>query len=141
MKEFHVYIDENLPPQIDKGLNLQQLPLNSKENIDIHVHSIKEEFGQGAPDETWIPQIGKAKGIVITQDYRIQTLKHQRELYKANGVGIFFFSPPSKMGFGYWEMVKQIISKWEMMKAIFRKEKTPFAYRSSARTNFERLND
>jgi hypothetical protein len=141
MKEFHVYIDENLPPQIARGLHILQEPLNEKEKMTVHVHSIKESFGQGAADETWIPQIGKVNGIVITQDYRIQTIRHQRELYKQHGVGVFFFSPPSKHGFLYWEMVKQIIERWENMKTIFRKHKTPFAYRCSARTPFEKITD
>lgn len=139
MKSFHVYIDENIPAQVARALQILQVPLNSRENIQVQVHAIKDDFGQGATDESWIPEIGRQKGIVITQDYRIQTLRHQRELYRAHGVGIFFFSPPSKSGFGYWEMVKQIIHRWDTMKSIFRKEKTPFAYRCAARTNFERL--
>lgn len=139
MKEFNVFIDENFPEQIAKGLHLLQGPLNKKDHVNIQVHSIKERFGQGADDEFWIPEIGKMNGIVITQDYRIQTLRHQRDLYRQHGVGAFFFSPPSKKGFLYWEMVKQIIDKWDAMKNIFCKEKPPFGYRCSAKSKFENL--
>lgn len=139
MREIQVFIDENLPSQIAKGLHILQAPLNAREKLTIQVNSIKEEFGEGAPDEMWIPQIGKKNGFVITQDYRIQTLRHQRELYRQHGVGVFFFGAPSNQGFLYWQMVKQIIDRWENIKAIIKKQKPPFAYRCSARTDFEKI--
>ena len=141
MREYKIFIDENLPPQIAKGMNILQQPQNAREGIKIEVLSIKEYFGEGAKDEDWIPEVGKLKGIVITQDYRIQSLKHQRELYKQHGVGILFFSPPSKMGFAYWEMVKQVVKRWEEIKSITKKNKTPFAFRCSARAGFENIDD
>lgn len=125
MRTYIFFIDENLPPQIARGLNILQHPQNAKDGMNIIVHSVKEYFTEGAKDEDWIPEVGKLKGIVITQDYRIQTLKHQRELYRQHGVGILFFSPPSKTGFAYWEMVKQIIKRWEEIKTIARKNKNP----------------
>src|ERR1700734_4052698 len=98
MKEYKIFIYENLPPQIARGLHVLQQPQNAREGIKMEVLSIKDFFGEGAKDEEWIPEVGRLKGIVITQDYRIQSLKHQRELYKQHGVGILFFSPPSKTG-------------------------------------------
>lgn len=116
-----------------------QSPQNNKDNMQLEVLSIKDVFGQGAKDEEWLPEVGKKGGIVITQDFRIQTQKHQRELYLQNGVGILFISPPSKSGFAYWDLVKKIINEWEDVKKIIRKEKPPFAYRCSARSSFEKL--
>jgi len=141
MREFKIFIDENLPAQIARGLHIIQQPQNAKDGIKFDVISIKDHFGEGTADEEWIPEVGKLKGIVITQDYRIQSLKHQRELYKQNGVGILFFSPPSSKGFAYWEMVKQIMNRWEDIKSIVKKHKTPFAFRCSSRTKFENIND
>jgi len=141
MREYKIFIDENLPPQIARGLNILQQPQNAKDEMKIEVISIKDHFGEGAKDEEWIPEIGKKHGIVITQDYRIQSLRHQRELYKQHGVGILFFSPPSKAGFAYWEMVKQVVNRWEEIKTIVRKNKPPFAYRCSARADFENIGD
>ncbi len=139
MREYKIFIDENMPPQLARGLNILQLPQNLKDGIKIEVLSIKDHYGEGAKDEIWIPEVGKVGGIVLTQDYRIQTLRHQRELYKQYGVGILFFSPPSKAGFAYWEMVKQVIKRWEEIKGIIRKNKPPFAYRCSARAEFENI--
>jgi len=141
MKAYKIFIDENLPPQIARGLNILQQPQSIREGIKVEVISIKDFFGEGAKDEEWIPEVGKLKGIVITQDYHIQSLKHQRELYKQHGVGILFFSPPSKTGFAYWEMVKQVINRWDNIKSIVKKHKPPFAYRCSARTDFENIDD
>lgn len=139
MKEYKIFIDENLPPHIARGLNTLQQPQNARDGIKIEVLSIKDHFGEGSKDEEWIPEVGKLQGIVITQDYRIQSLKHQRELYKKNAVGILFFSPPSKTGFAYWEMVKQVVKRWEEIKSIVKKNKPPFAYRCSARSDFENI--
>lgn len=136
MRSFRIYIDENLPVQLAKGLNILQEPQNKKDNCNIEVISITEKFGRGAKDEDWIPEVGKEGGIVITQDYRIQTQKHQRELYRQHGVGILFINPPSKSGFSYWEMVKKVVNEWEDVKVILRKEKSPFAFRCTAKTKF-----
>ncbi len=139
MKSFVVYIDENLPRQLATGLNELVQPQNKKDGVEIKILSIKDEFGQGTPDEEWIPKVGKKNGIVITQDFRIQAQKHQKELYIENGVGILFFNPPSNSGFAYWEMVKQLVNRWDEIKQIVKKNKTPFAYRCSARTKFEKM--
>lgn len=128
-----------MPSKLAEGLNLLQQPLNGRDDVEIQILSIKDEFGKGAKDEEWIPMIGANSGIVITQDFRIQTLKHQRELYQRHGVSIFFVSPPSKSGFTYWEMVKLIIDRWDEIRKILRKNKPPFAFRCTSRTKFEPL--
>lgn len=139
MRKFKVYIDENLPPQLAKGLHELQWPQNKRDNIEIQVLSIKDTFGQGEQDEDWIPKVGAENGIVITQDYRIQTQRHQKELYIENGVGILFFNPPSKGGYQYWDLVKLVINRWEDIKQIIKKNDPPFAYRCTARKSFEKI--
>lgn len=139
MRSYKIYIDENMPRQLAHGLNELVQPQNKRDGIEIEVLSIKDVFGQGEKDENWIPQIGKQKGIVLTQDFRIQTQKHQKELYIENGVGVLFFNPPSNGGFAYWEMVKQLVNRWDEIKQIVKKNKPPFAYRCSAKTKFERM--
>jgi hypothetical protein len=139
MRKYKIYIDENLPHQLAEGLHVLQQPQNSKDNLEIEVCSIAKVFGRGTADEVWIPIVGKENGIVITQDFRIQTQKHQKELYQESGVGILFFNPPSNSGFAYWEMVKQMVNRWDEIKQIVKKNKTPFAYRCSAKTKFDKM--
>ena len=139
VKKYKIYIDENLPSQLAKGLNELQKPQNGRDGIELEVLHIKDVFGQGEQDEDWIPKVGAEKGIVITQDFRIQTQRHQKELYISSGIGILFLKPPSNKGFTYWEMVKKIISEWDNIKQIIKKNKTPFAYRCSSRTGFEKM--
>ncbi len=134
-----VYIDENLPPHLAKGLNILQAPLNLKEPISFEIKSIGDAFGIGAKDEEWIPKAGKSPSIIITQDLRIQSSRHQRDLYQKHGLGIFFFKPPSKNGFSYWEMVQQVISRWARIKQLTRKNEFPFAFRCTSKKDFEPL--
>jgi len=138
-KKYTIYIDENMPHQLARGLHTLQEPQNAKDGIEIVVLSIKDVFGAGTPDEEWIPKVGKENGIVITQDFRIQSQKHQRELYLESGVGILFLNPPSSGGFSYWDLVKKLISEWEDIKRIIRKNNTPFAFRGTSRTKFEKM--
>ncbi len=133
-----IYIDENFAPQLAKGLDVFQDHLNLKEKFQYKVISIKDEFGQGALDEEWIPIAGKENAIVITQDLRIQTTRHQNELYKKYGLGVFFFKPPSN-GFSFWEMVEQVIKRWPEIKRKTKKSR-PFAFRCTNRSSFELLN-
>jgi hypothetical protein len=140
MRKYSIFIDENFPKQLAKGINLLIQKQNQRDNLDIEVISLEEHFGAGILDEDWIPKIGELGGIVITQDYRIQSQKHQRELYLKHGVSILFFNPPSKSGFLYWEMVKQIVNRWEEITHILKKNKPPFAFRCSSRADFEKIN-
>jgi hypothetical protein len=138
-KKYTIYIDENMPRQLAHGLHTLQQPQNAKDGIEIEVVSIKDVFGEGTQDEDWIPKVGATNGIVITQDFRIQSQKHQRELYLESGVGILFLNPPSSGGFCYWDLVKKLISEWEDIKRIIRKNNTPFAFRGTSRTKFEKM--
>jgi len=139
MRKYTIFIDENMPPQLAKGLHELQQPQNKRDQVEIKVLSIKDIYGEGELDEDWIPKVGREHGIVITQDFRIQTQRHQKELYIENGIGILFLKPPSNNGFSYWEMVKQLVKRWEEIKKIIQKNNPPFAFRCTANTSFEKL--
>lgn len=132
-----IYIDENLAPILSKGFNLLQQPLNFKYRLktSIEVKSIKKVFGEGALDEDWIPLLNIGKDCVITQDYNINRIKEQRQLCDQYGVGMYYFRPPSKNGFSYWDMLKLLVKHWPEIinKAI--KEKRPFAYKITSRSS------
>ncbi|MEO0058864.1 MAG: hypothetical protein RLZZ312_511 [Bacteroidota bacterium] len=123
----NIYIDENFSHHLADGLNVFQQHLNSSEKLQIRVLSIKAEFGKGAKDEVWIPLIGEQNGIVITQDLKIHTTRHQNELYKKHGLGVFFFKPPSN-GYSFWNMVEQLVKRWSDIKKKST-DKRPFAFR------------
>lgn len=132
----NIYIDENFSHHLASGLDIFQQHLNSNEKLQVQVLSLKDRFGQGVKDEDWIPLVGKENGIVITQDLRIQTTRHQNELYKKHGLGVFFFKPPSN-GFSFWEMVEQLIKRWPEIKKKA-SDNRPFAFRITP-NKFERL--
>jgi hypothetical protein len=128
-----ILIDENLPPQLAEGLNILQHQLNVRNRTDHEVKSIKSEYGEGCKDEDWIPEAGIRKSVVITRDFRIQRIRHQRDLCIQYGLGLFFFNVP-KGGLSYWQMVVNLIAKWEDILEVIDKEKMPFAYRFTVKS-------
>jgi hypothetical protein len=134
-----IYVDENLAPVLAKGFDILQKPLNADPNFKlkepIEVRSIAMEFGVGIKDEDWIPKVAKDKDCVITQDYNINRIKHQRELCEAQGLGMFYFRPPSKNGFSYWDMVKMIVKIWPEIIKKASKEARPFSFKLTANSN------
>jgi hypothetical protein len=98
------YFDENITPRIVRALAVLI------EADPVEIFSTVDAFERGEKDEEWIPKVGEANGIVVTQDLNIHRTRHQRELYKVHGVGVVFFKPPKKHGYPYWEMVTQILS-------------------------------
>ena len=136
-----VYIDENIPAHIARALNLLQTALNKKERTAIEVLSIKDVFYSGVKDEEWIPKTGKEESIVITQDFHIQTTRHQRDLCKEYNLGMLYIKPPSKNGFSFWDMTKLIVKRWDEVKTIIKKDNPPFSYRCTSKRKFEKLEE
>ena len=120
------YFDENITPQIARALSILQENIHNEGAIK--VFNIRDEFGRGAADEEWIPEVGKKGGIVITQDLNIHRTRQQRELYRQFKIGVVFFKPPKKTGYGYWTMIEKIIEAWPDIKRVAKREKKPFAY-------------
>lgn len=134
-----IYIDENMSPYLARGFNILQTPENIKLPEAIEVKSIKDDFGMGAKDEDWIPVAGLKSSCVLTQDYNINRINHQKQLCEEFGLGMFYFRPPSKNGFLYWDMLKLIVKHWPKITYICLKEERPFAYKVTSKGDLERL--
>lgn len=134
-----IYIDENMSPYLARGFNILQAPLNLKLKEPIDVRSIKDDYGQGAQDEEWIPLAGEKGACIITQDYNIKRIKHQQALCEEYKLGMFYFRSPSKNGFSYWDMLVLLIKHWQNINKIAITEKRPFAYKVSSRGDLEEL--
>ena len=127
-----IYFDENLPVSMAEGLHTLQKPENVRNRTNFEIRSIRSVFGEGTKDEMWIPIAGQEQACVITQDFRIQTIRHQKTLYEEHKLGMFFFRPPSrKEGYTYWQMVEITVDKWRQILEIASTEERPFAYRFS----------
>lgn len=135
-----IYLDENLPFHLADGLNSLNAPLNLRNQANIEVKSISQEFKRGVKDEDWIPIAGRQNAVAITMDIKIHKSRHQRKLCEEYGLGLIFFRLP-KGGLSYWEMVRGIVNKWEQIVEICTREKTPFAYRfSPKKPKLDKLN-
>lgn len=122
-----------MSPYLARGFNILQKPENIKLPEPIEVKSIKDDFGEGAKDVDWIPIAGRNKSCVLTQDFNIYRIEHQRELCEKYGLGMFYFRPPSKNGFQYWDMLKLMVKHWPTITKISIREAKPFAYKVSSR--------
>ncbi|MGN6402133.1 MAG: hypothetical protein ACTHMD_16865 [Flavisolibacter sp.] len=126
-----IFIDENLPPKLAQGLSM----LESANTDAFDVHSIRDYFKKGSPDEGWIPEIGRLGGAVITQDHNIHRKQMQKDLYRKHKVGLIVFKAPGKNGYTYWEMVENIVKHWQLIKTEIRKHKPPFAFMITPRSS------
>lgn len=136
-----IYFDENMPQRFAEGFQLLQEPLIVKFQYSkkVFVKSIKSEFGQGVRDEIWIPQAGKNEACIITQDYKINRIRHQRELCEQHGLGMFYFRPPSKNGFSYWEMVSLVTKNWPAILNLAISEPKPYSFQVTSRKGLDKM--
>lgn len=119
-----IYFDENFSPALVDGLRRIQ---DGRKADDIAVCSIIEEFGRGAPDETWIPGIASRHGVVITQDTNIHRTRAQWMLCQTNKIGVFFVKPPKK-GWGYWDIVRLVVRWWPDISRLAKDTNRPFGF-------------
>lgn len=132
-----VYFDENFSPHLIGGLRHLQ---EGRRSDGVTVCSIVDEFGRGAADETWIPGIASRHGVAITQDINIHRTRAQWELCQSNKIGVFFFKPPKKQGWSYWQIVELVVKNWSEIKRHAGESRRPFAYVVEMhRSSFRRL--
>ena len=132
-----IYFDENFSPHLVEGLRRIQ---EGRKAEGVTVCSVIDEFRQGADDEEWIPGIARRHGVTITQDVNIHRTRAQWELCQANKIGIFFFKPPKKEGWSYWQIVQLVIRHWPEIKRLTEQSSRPFGYVVEMHRNkFQRL--
>lgn len=135
-----IYLDENLPKHLAEGFQVLQYPEGFKSGYQVEVKWIPDEFGRGAKDDEWIPEVGKQKACVITQDMNINRRKHELELYRQHKVGMFFLKGPSKkQGMSVWEMVQTLAKNWSEIIQVMYEEKRPFAFEITLRRKMKKL--
>lgn len=66
----------------------------------------------------------------------MNTVSKQHD-YLCDGLGMFYFRPPSKTGFSYWDMLKLMAKHWEEIIKIATRQERPFGYKVSSRGKLE----
>lgn len=128
-----IYFDENMPKHLADGFRILQKPEGFKSGFSIEIKYIPDEFGRGAKDTEWIPNLGK-NAFVITQDVSINRRKHELELYRQYKIGMFFLRGASKKsGLSVWEMVEILAKRWDEITEVILTKNPPFAYFVSLR--------
>lgn len=125
-----IYIDENMPPTLARGFHILQYPENLNLNISdpLIVKSVSDVFGRGTKDEDWIPKVSLESGCVISQDYKLNRIKEQRELCKKYNLGMIYLRPPSNSGFSYWQMLTQLVKHWPEIIKVCSTVPKPFVF-------------
>ena len=59
-------------------------------DVGASVKLIREEFGEGAPDLDWLPEVGRRGWIVLTKDVRIRRNPAEKQAFVAARVRAFF---------------------------------------------------
>lgn len=126
-----IYFDENIPVSLVHGIQNLDKPLNK--NGDLLIYYLPDTLSPGTKDEDWIPKLGAEGAVVITHDYGIHRKTAERDLYQHYGLSLIFFSPPSKSGYAYWELVQQMVKRWQEIRRIVLNEKHPFVFRYTSR--------
>ncbi len=118
-----IYFDENFSHRVVAGMREFQ---DARPSEGVSVIWNADEFGKGAADEDWIPQVASKHGVVLTQDLNIHRTRAQWDLCRANKIGIFFFKPP-KSGWSHWIIVREVVNRWEEIKKLAANPR-PFGY-------------
>lgn len=124
-----IYFDENIPKHLAEGFALIQKYEGVKIGIKVEVKYIPTVFQKGIKDPEWLPKLSKNKSFVITQDVNISRRKHEVELYKQYGIGLFLLKGKnSKHGMSVWEMVEIMAKHWQKILDIIISQKPPYVY-------------
>jgi len=120
-----IFFDENFSPHLAKGFACFQ---NGRKSENIEVLHVVPVFGRGAPDEEWIPGIAKMHAVAITQDLNIYRIRLLSDLFKSYKIGIFFFHPPKKSSYNYWQWIRKVFDSWDEIKKLAKNSSRPFCY-------------
>jgi hypothetical protein len=131
-----VFFDENFPLALAEGLAKFQGG-RPAEGVDV-LHLIAL-FGQGAPDDVWLPGVGQAQGIVITQDFNIHRTRQLAALCRQHNTGMVFFRPPKKARYQYWQLVKWVMDSWAGIKEAAGNCRVPFELEVTPRGGVQRI--
>lgn len=127
-----IVFDENFAQSIANGFAGFQ---KGRPAEGVEVHHVIPLFGQGAPDEDWIPALAGMSGVAITHVVGIQKTQALWELVQLHELGIFFLRPPKGMNYKYWRQVQEILKHWAHIKEIALNEKPPFGYEMKPRSS------
>ena len=108
-----IFFDENFSEYLARGFPEFQ---KGRKIEGVDVHHVVESFGRGTEDNACIPQIAQMHGVVITQDLNIYRTRYLFQLCLKYKLGVFFFKPPKKKSYKYWEWIEQVLRRWALIK-------------------------
>jgi hypothetical protein len=120
-----LYFDENFSPHLAHAFRELE---KGRPGDAVEVFHMTDEFPRGTPDEDWISAIAMKHGSVLTQDLNIQRTRLLCQICSENKIGLFFFRPPKRNQFDYWDWAHKVLAHWAEIKVKARSTKRPFAF-------------
>lgn len=114
-EDFTLFLDENLcnSAAICEALKKSGVPFERHLN----------HFPRGAPDESWLPTLGKKNWILLTADKRIRYNLLEKQALEENAVREFVFSSGNMSG---QDMAQALETALPSMQRLCRKTSAPF---------------
>ncbi len=131
-----IFFDENFSPHLAKGFAAFQ---EGRKSESVEVLHCTEKFERGANDEDWLPEVAQMHGVVITQDLNIHRTRSQWAICEKYKIGVFFFRPPKKAKYTYWQWVAEVLKHWEKIKGLAQSTPRPFAFEITPRNSEPKL--
>ncbi len=122
-------IDENLAPQIAKGMAGFGQPV-------IHIADC-EYLGKGVQDTDLLEHIGNRGWFLLTHDKNISKKPAEKHAFMKYQIGAFFLGGKDRSICSY---IQQLVRNWPRIKELAARKRRPFAYRIPPNgTNIKRI--
>ncbi len=109
-------IDENLSFKIAQSLKA----------LDNDVHHVRDHFPSQTPDETIFDFLVRKDWVLITQDKKMRTRKHQLQAMLDKGVGAFIFT--GRADKNLTQQAVMILERMGEFEKLAQKTKRPFIF-------------
>jgi hypothetical protein len=107
---------------VDRSLGKHDVP-NALRAAGARVEVHDDHFPQDAPDEVWLPAVGRNGWAVLTSDDRIRYRHAERSAATSAGVALFIFTGKRMRGAGIGDALVRALP--EMTRLVHR-ERRPF---------------
>ena len=109
-----LFWDKNTPKTIPLALRKLKPPVGIEYYLEHFPRS--DRYPEGG-DDTWLPQIGAAGWIVMTQDWSLHTKQNELQAIKQYGIGCFYLwgarAPKWQIALCFFRAYDRIISAAE----------------------------
>jgi hypothetical protein len=118
---------------VDRCVGARQVP-EALRAVGARVEVHDDHFARDAPDEVWLPEVGRRGWVVLTRDARIRWRPAERLAFERAGVGVFVVTAGQMTGPDLAALVARLLPR---MTRLVERLARPFLVTISASGNME----